>query len=99
MKVGDKYDLLHQGDEFVPLLDTSIWVDMSILYYKELQTRFIDEIWKLIDWDKISERYHTAKYGIVEPEKSEGEEPVEENDYKTEQTEEYVDLNEQYNLE
>lgn len=61
IKTSYKYDLLQvKSNDLIPLLSTDIWVSSSYLYYEELEPTFIDNMWKIVNWDVVSERFNDA---------------------------------------
>ncbi len=40
-----------------PLLTIDVWEHAYYLDYKNLRAKYVDEIWKLIDWDVVNKRY------------------------------------------
>ena len=40
-----------------PLLTIDVWEHAYYLDYKNLRAKYVDEIWKLIDWDVVEKRY------------------------------------------
>lgn len=49
------------GPEFTPLLTIDIWEHAYYLDYKNKRPTFLTEMWRLINWNKVSERLQKAK--------------------------------------
>lgn len=49
------------GPEFIPLLTIDIWEHAYYLDYKNMRPTFLTEMWKLINWNKVSDRFEKAK--------------------------------------
>ena len=45
------------GTGHKPLLTIDVWEHAYYLDYKNLRPKYVDEIWKLIDWDVVEKRY------------------------------------------
>lgn len=43
-----------------PLLCIDVWEHAYYLQYKNVRADFVKEIWKIINWQKVSERYAAA---------------------------------------
>ncbi len=46
-----------QGTGHKPLLTIDVWEHAYYLDFKNLRPKYVDEIWKLIDWDVVEKRY------------------------------------------
>ena len=53
--------LVDQGAHLVPLLTIDIWEHAYYLDYQNVRPNFMTEIWKVVNWAKIAERYAAAK--------------------------------------
>ena len=46
-----------QGTGHKPILTIDVWEHAYYLNYKNLRAKYVDEIWKIIDWDVVAKRY------------------------------------------
>ena len=46
-----------QGTGHTPILTIDVWEHAYYLDYKNLRPKYVDEIWKIIDWDVVAKRY------------------------------------------
>ena len=46
-----------RGTGHKPLLTIDVWEHAYYLNYKNLRAKYVEEIWKLIDWDVVAGRY------------------------------------------
>ena len=53
--------LADQGAHLVPLLTIDIWEHAYYLDYMNVRPNFMKEIWKIVNWNKVAERYAAAK--------------------------------------
>ena len=53
--------LVDQGAHLVPILTVDIWEHAYYLDYMNVRPNFLKEIWKIVNWGKLSERYESAK--------------------------------------
>jgi len=60
------HHLLSQQD-VVPLLGLDVWEHAYYLQYKNDRGSYVDEFWKIINWDNVNERYEKAKLLKWEP--------------------------------
>jgi Fe-Mn family superoxide dismutase len=44
----------------VPLLTIDIWEHAYYIDYKNVRPNFLKEIWKIVDWRKVQDRYFAA---------------------------------------
>jgi superoxide dismutase, Fe-Mn family len=49
------------NDDYAALLTIDIWEHAYYLDYKNLRPTFLKEMWKVIDWQKVSQRLEQAK--------------------------------------
>lgn len=54
------HDLLKATTGLIPLLCMDVWEHAYYLQYKNLRGDYLKEIWKVVNWAKISERYEQA---------------------------------------
>jgi len=52
--------LVDQGAHLVPLLTIDIWEHAYYIDYQNVRPNFMKEIWKIVNWKKVEERYQTA---------------------------------------
>ena len=52
--------LCDQGAHLVPLLTIDIWEHAYYLDYFNVRPNFLKEVWKVVNWDKVAERYEAA---------------------------------------
>lgn len=50
-----------QSANLEPLLNIDIWEHAFYIDYKNAKVDFIKEIWKVVNWQKVAERYKAAK--------------------------------------
>uniref|UniRef100_A0A0N5AN40 Superoxide dismutase n=1 Tax=Syphacia muris TaxID=451379 RepID=A0A0N5AN40_9BILA len=48
----------------VPLFCIDVWEHAYYLQYKNVRPDFVKAIWKIVNWQKIEERYKNAKHGL-----------------------------------
>lgn len=53
--------LSDQSAALVPLLTLDVWEHAYYLDYQNLRPKFIEEIWKVVNWGKVAERLAAAK--------------------------------------
>ena len=53
--------LVDQGAHLVPLLTVDIWEHAYYIDYQNVRPNFMKEIWKVVNWAKVAERYEAAK--------------------------------------
>mgnify|MGYP002633457228 CR=1 FL=1 len=53
--------LSDQGAHLVPLLTVDIWEHAYYLDYFNVRPNFMKEIWKVVNWSKVAERFEAAK--------------------------------------
>ena len=53
--------LVDQGAHLVPLLTIDIWEHAYYLDYQNLRPKFMTEIWKVVNWAKVAQRYEAAR--------------------------------------
>ena len=53
--------LVDQGAHLVPLLTIDIWEHAYYIDYQNVRPNFMKEIWKVVNWTKVAERYEAAK--------------------------------------
>lgn len=44
----------------VPLLGIDVWEHAYYIQYKNLRTKYLEEIWKVVDWKCVAKRYASA---------------------------------------
>jgi len=49
------------GTGIVPLLTIDIWEHAYYLDYKNSRPNYLENIWKVINWKKVEERFEAAK--------------------------------------
>jgi len=49
------------GADYVPLLTIDVWEHAYYMDYKNMRPTFLNEMWKIINWQKVEERYAAAK--------------------------------------
>ena len=47
-----------QGTGHKPILTIDVWEHAYYLDYKNLRPKYVEEIWKIIDWDVVADRYN-----------------------------------------
>lgn len=47
----------------VPILAVDVWEHAYYLQYKNVRAEYLKQIWKVINWSKVEERYANAKGG------------------------------------
>ena len=52
--------LVDQGAHLVPLLTIDIWEHAYYIDYQNVRPNFMKEIWKIVNWKKVEERYKAA---------------------------------------
>ena len=52
--------LADQGAHLVPILTIDIWEHAYYLDYQNVRPNFMKEIWKVVNWSKVAERYEAA---------------------------------------
>ena len=57
IKTDLKLSMQGESDDLIPLLSTDIWVEASNLFYQEFRPEFVDDMWKIVNWDKIEDRF------------------------------------------
>ncbi len=45
----------------VPLLGIDVWEHAYYLQYKNVRADYVKNIWRIVNWDNVSERYNSAK--------------------------------------
>lgn len=45
---------------YVPLLGFDVWEHAYYLQYKNVRAEYVKNIWKIVNWNNVSERYHHA---------------------------------------
>ena len=53
--------LADQGAHLVPILTIDIWEHAYYIDYQNVRPNFMKEIWKIVNWEKVAERYSAAK--------------------------------------
>jgi len=46
-----------KGPEYVPLLTIDVWEHAYYLDYKNMRPTFLCEVWKLMNWQKVEQRF------------------------------------------
>ena len=52
--------LSDKGAHLVPLLTVDVWEHAYYLDYQNARPKFLEAIWKIVNWAKISERFAAA---------------------------------------
>lgn len=52
--------LCDQGAHLVPLLTIDIWEHAYYIDYQNVRPNFMKEIWKVVNWGKVAERFEAA---------------------------------------
>ncbi|WP_280771441.1 superoxide dismutase [Salipaludibacillus daqingensis] len=60
------HHLLSQQD-MIPLLGLDVWEHAYYLQYKNDRKSYVDEFWKIINWNNVNERYEKARLIKWEP--------------------------------
>jgi Fe-Mn family superoxide dismutase len=59
-KTANQDRLVDQGAHLVPLLTIDIWEHAYYIDYRNVRPNFMKEIWKIVNWKKVEERYKAA---------------------------------------
>ena len=46
---------------YVPLLGVDVWEHAYYLQYKNVRADYLKEIWKVVNWKNVAERYSQAQ--------------------------------------
>lgn len=49
------------GSDYIPLMTIDVWEHAYYLDYKNMRPTFLQEMWKIINWQKIEQRFNDAK--------------------------------------
>ncbi len=52
---------ISQGTGRIPLACIDVWEHAYYLKYRNLRAKYVEEIWQLMDWEKVEERYSSVK--------------------------------------
>jgi len=52
-------------EDLIPLLTIDVWEHAYYLDYQNRRPDYVDSFWKLIDWKKVSERYHNNAHMLT----------------------------------
>lgn len=52
------------GTDYVPLLTIDVWEHAYYLDYKNMRPTFLQEMWKIMNWQKVEERFAAAKQQV-----------------------------------
>ena len=52
--------LSDKGSHLIPILTIDIWEHAYYIDYHNDRSKFLTEIWKIINWKKVEERLHAA---------------------------------------
>ncbi|QKS70083.1 superoxide dismutase [Paenalkalicoccus suaedae] len=63
---AELHHLLSQQD-MIPLLGIDVWEHAYYLQYKTDRNQYVDNIWTIIDWDDVAERFEQARQVQWEP--------------------------------
>jgi len=57
------HDFLIDAEYFdmIPLMTIDIWANDSVFHFTNIRPNLLDDIWQIIDWKKVAERYKAAK--------------------------------------
>lgn len=53
-------DPLQATHGLIPLLGIDVWEHAYYLQYKNVRPDYLKEIWSIINWDDVAQRYHDA---------------------------------------
>jgi len=60
-------DPLFPTTGLVPLLGIDVWEHAYYLVYKNARPKYLEEIWKVVNWQNVAERYEKARTQIATP--------------------------------
>ena len=52
--------LIEKGSHLVPLLTIDIWEHAYYLDYQNARPKFLNEMWRIVNWSKINDRFMAA---------------------------------------
>ena len=48
---------------FTPILGIDVWEHAYYLQYKNVRAEYLKQIWQIVNWNKVNERFLAAKSG------------------------------------
>ena len=53
--------LLEEYDKYLPLLVIDVWEHAYFVEFLDKKKNYLQEIWELVDWQKVESRLQSAK--------------------------------------